>query len=169
MLDASNPELSVKSKKPKTVQSRSAQRFWPESLVQTIQGTSSTIQFPPQATVHIISAADVKDGLHPIPAVVSTSNALSSSGIRILNVESRSPEKPTPVLGTLNCSTQPMTVSRIPTMVNNEYVTRKDSSSSPSTAGIQKTAEADAVVTNSDLPSVSQLQITASQVSCTFT
>ena len=169
MLDASNSELVIKSRRPKAIQSRSAQRFWPESLVQTIQGSSNTIHFPAQ-TIHVISA-DLKDSLHPIP-VGSTTHTLSSPpGVRILSVESRSSKKLAPVLATL--ATPSMTIPQpiLPKIVNNNdsITTSKESILSPSDANIQLAVVPHCTVTNSDFPSVSELQVTATQVSTTFT
>ena len=164
MLDASNSELVIKSRRPKAIQSRSAQRFWPESLVQTIQGSSNTIHFPAQ-TIHVISA-DLKDSLHPIP-VGSTTHTLSSpTGVRILSVESRSSK-----LATL--ATPSMTIPQpiLPKIVNNNdsITTSKESILSPNDANIQLAVIPHCTVTNSDFPSVSELHVTATQVPTTFT
>lgn len=112
MLESSNPETAFKSKKAKPNQARLAPRFWPESLVQTIQGgTTSAVQFP-QQTVHIISN-DIKDGM-PI-AVVSNNNPLVSTGIPIQCVQS---EK-LPVLTMLTCPTQALNDADLVTVANN--------------------------------------------------
>lgn len=164
MLDSSNTELIIKSRRPKAIQSRSAQRFWPESLVQTIQGTSSTIQFPAQ-TIHVIST-DIKDGLHPIP-IVSNTHAPSSTGVHILSVESRPSKKLTPILATLTSSLVPQPI--LPKIVNDSITSIKESILSPTDTNIHLAVEPDCTVTNSDFPSVSELHVTASQVSTHFT
>ena len=165
MLDASNSELVIKSRRPKAIQSRSAQRFWPESLVQTIQGSSNTIHFPAQ-TIHVISA-DLKDSLHPIPVGSTTHTLASPPGVRILSIESRSSKKLAPVLATSMTTPQPI----LPKIVNNNdsITTSKESILSPNDANIQLAVIPHCTVTNSDFPSVSELHVTATQVPTTFT
>lgn len=105
MLESSHPETTFKSRKSKPSQARLAQRFWPESLVQTIQSGSSTIQFP-QQTVHVISS-DLKEGL-PI-TVVSNNNQLVSTGIPIQCVQSDK----LPILTMLSCPTQALSQAEL--------------------------------------------------------
>lgn len=112
MLESSNPENTFKSKKSKPNHTRLAQRFWPESLVQTIQGGSSnTIQFP-QQTVQIISS-DLKDGV-PL-AVVSSNNQLVSTGIPIQCVHSDK----LPLLTILTCPPQTLNQTEFVTVASN--------------------------------------------------
>ena len=154
MLESSNPENAFKSKKSKPNQARLAQRFWPESLVQTIQsGSSSTMQFP-QQTVHIISS-DLKDG---VPITVVSNNQLVSTGIPIQCVQS---EK-MPILTMLTCPTQTLHQTDLVTVAsNNNNVT--DNGDAVTTVSLENnipdTTKSD-VVSEQDLRPHSELQIT---------
>jgi hypothetical protein len=155
MLESSNPENAFKSKKSKPNQARLAQRFWPESLVQTIQsGSSSTIQFP-QQTVHIISS-DLKDGV-PI-TVVSNNNQLVSTGIPIHCVQS---EK-LPILTMLACPAQTLNQTELITVANNNN-NITDNGGTVTTVSLESnipdTAKSD-IVSEQDLTPHSELQIT---------
>ena len=158
MLESSNPESTFKSKKSKPNQARLAQRFWPESLVQTIQsGSSNTMQFP-QQTVHIISS-DLKDGV-PI-AVVSNNNQLVSTGIPIQCVQSEKLPILT-TLGMLTCPTQTLNQTELVAVANNNNVT--DSGTTATSVSLENNSDVTVpsktdVVSEQDLSSHSELQL----------
>ena len=152
MLESSNPENAVKPKKcNKPNQARLAQRFWPESLVQTIQsGTSSTMQFPQQQTVHIISS-DLKDS---VPITVVSNNQLVSTGIPIQCVQS---EK-MPILTMLACPTQTLNQTELVTVANNNNNVTDNVVVSLEN-NITDSAKSD-VISEQDITTHSELQIT---------
>ena len=152
MLESSNPEHAFKSKKSnKPNQARLAQRFWPESLVQTIQsGCSSTVQFPQQQTVHIISS-DLKDS---VPITVVSNNQLVPTGIPIQCVQS---EK-MPILTMLACPTQTLNQTELVAVANNNNNVT-DNAVVTLENNIPETAKSD-VISEQDLTTHSELQIT---------
>jgi hypothetical protein len=152
MLESSNPENAFKSKKSKPNQARLAQRFWPESLVQTIQGGSSSTMQLPQQTVHIISS-DLKES---VPITVVSNNQLVSTGIPIQCVQS---EK-MPILTMLACPTQTLNQTELVTVANNNNnVTDTGNTVVSLEDDISDTAKSD-VISEQNLMAHSELQIT---------
>lgn len=112
MLDSSNSDNSCRTKKSKPNQARLAQRFWPESLVQTIQNgvTNPILLQPAQQTVHLISTNELKDDGLPL-TVVSNSNQLVSTGVSLQYVQSDK------LLTMLSCPTQALQQTDLATNV----------------------------------------------------
>ena len=153
MLESSNPENTFKSKKSKPNHARLAQRFWPESLVQTIQGGSTnTVQFP-QQTVQIISS-DLKDGV-PL-AVVSSNNQLVSTGIPIQCVQSDK----LPLLTILTCPPQTLNQTELVASNNNSVTENVGIVTSVSLENADREISAKSDVVSEQDFSHSELQIT---------